>query len=161
MKNCKFKQVLSVGAISLLGLGAKNVANAQDVAYKPYLETRSHGKFINNKSQLVLNHIDTLQVYAIDTIVENGKQKIVCDLGPNRVNLICNFDYYRNHPWLPPMQQDDTTALIMALRDACLAEEYHIYDTQGEEQKRDSVEMLLLDNRQRFTKYAMDQQNHK
>ena len=117
-------------------------------------ETRRHCKFIDHRSKIVIHHQDTLQVYGIDTIYEDGQAKIVCDLGPGQDKLIGNFHYYQNTPWLPPFQENDTTAIIMALTDAKLSYMYEIYQTQDDDRRCDSIEKLIYDNRLRLIHHA-------
>ncbi len=154
MKNNKFKNVLKVGTLFAIGLLSRTNAKAQSTP--TYYETREPCKFINNKSQLVINHRDTLQVYGINTIYERGQKKVVCDLGPDKAKLIFDPLYYANNPWLPPIYKGDTVAYKMIQRDIDLADLFYYYENQGDEKQRDSVEKIMLENRRALEERAVN-----
>lgn len=156
MKNDKVKNVFKIGAFVAIGLVSRANAKAQGtMVNNTYYETRKPCKFINNKSQVVIDHRDTLQVYGIDTILcEYGQEKIVCDLGSNKTKLIFDPLYYANNPWLPPISKGDTVAYRMAQNDVDLACLFYRYENQGDEKRRDSVEKIMLENRRALAERA-------
>lgn len=144
MKHNNLKNTLKLGALLALGLVSRN-AKAQDATpVDTYSETQQHCKFIRHKTQVVVNHRDTLQVYGIDTIYEDGKKKLVCDLG-NKNHLV--FDPYYYTYRLPPIRRGDTVADNMAQRHTQLMELYQKYQNQGlNDDLCDYIEQLIIAN---------------
>ncbi len=155
MKNDRLGRALKIGTLLAIGLALRANAKAQGIPLETYYETNEPCKFINNKSRVVINHRDTLQVYSIDTIYRLGQEMIVCDLGPGKDKLIFDPYYYLNNPWLPPIQKGDTVAYQMVERDIDLAYLFHYYENMGDEKRRDSVETVMLENRQALARRAV------
>ena len=130
--------------------------NAQKPA-DTYLETRSYCKFIENRARIVVNYRDTLPIYGINTIYENGYQKIVCDIGQNK-KLVFEPCYYKTTPWVPPIDATDSTIRAMLDKDTMLVIWYYYYERHALMQQRDSIEQELLRNRAALTEYARQHQ---
>jgi hypothetical protein len=154
MKNNRLDRALKIGTLLAIGLASRVNAKAQSAPMCTYYTTNEHCKFINNKSRVVINHSDTLQVYSIDTIYRLGQEMVVCDLGPGKDKLIFDPLYYINNPWLPPIQKGDTVAYKMARDDIDLAYLFYYYENMGDEKRRDSVETVMLKNRRALAERA-------
>ena len=157
IKNKNIKHILSTSVLSVLGLLpiTHKAAAQQKPAYenencKETIETPYYCKFINDDTQLVVNYKDTFFVYGIYITLKTGQKQFICDLGPNMPNLICNIDYYKNTPWIPPVQTIDTLTQQAISKDIDLVNKYYAYQNKGDYAKRDSVELLLLANRKQL-----------
>ncbi len=141
--------------MSIIGMASK--ANAQTTPGPTYYETPNHCKLINNQTAVVINYTDTVPIDGFDTITRNRTQKIACKLCDGHSYLIYNIDYYRNNSWVPrnPQQPEHDTVMIdMLTKDWMLAHFYVYYDRICDEHARDSVEMLLLKNRDNIIQRA-------
>ena len=142
MKNKTFKNILSVCALSLVGMIPLTKANAQE--YRPMRMINNHCKFIKNNTEIVVNYRDTLRVYNIDTIYDNNKKQIACDLGPGNDILVFDPDWYRTHPWIPPIERDDTIAWNLVKKHDKAVKAYYEHEKAGDYEQRDEAEKAIL-----------------
>ncbi len=138
--------------LPIVTIGIMSKLNAQE-STDTYFETRNYCKFIKNRSYLVINYRDTLPIYSIDTIHDDTQHKIVCDIGQNK-KLVFNPYYYKNMPWVQPIDATDLTVKELLTRDAMLIIWYYYYEKHALENRRDSIEQELLKNRAALVKYA-------
>ena len=145
------KKVLSVGMLTAIGLlsgqktYAQNQATYENPDFKKKQTTPYHCKLIENNTKLVVNYKDTFTVFDI----RKDSNQIICDLGPSMQNFVYNPTYYIDTPWISSSSPYDYMTSIAMFRDYKLSNLYYEYENMGDYQKRDSVELLLLENRKR------------
>lgn len=149
MKN--IKNILSVSILTTMGLlsGQKAFAQNQNTYENPDFRKKQttpyHCKFIENNTKLVVNYKDTFFVFGTHT----DNNQVVCDLGPSMPNFVCNMTYYLDTPWVSSLTPFDSLINRAMIKDYKLSKKYYEYQNNGDYEKRDSVELLLLENRQR------------
>lgn len=113
-----------------------------------YLATPQNCKFINNKTELVINNHLTVPVYGIDTIYDDRHQmRIICH-SDNNIKYVFNPKYYKI-PWLPVSAKQDSIVFKYALEDIRWTKLYYIAEENGDEQNRKYAEEQILNARRK------------
>ena len=137
--------------------GTLSQANAQTASSTTYYYVHNHCKLIENKSRLVINYRDTVEVKHIDTVCDERGNKYTACTKDDSTTLIFNPYYYKNIPWLPKeLDTNDSMVRSMLDKDMINVIFYYFYDKHEKEHERDSVQIDLLNNRAALIKHIKE-----